>query len=341
MSLIPLTSASEIATARSVMLSNLRRGCRKYRRIIGWQGGNEECDLDWNPSAGFWTCADALPDRDRWIIFFGSSDPENARMLGITCEVNPPKEGINRRCAGIFVRDDADGAIYFAHSGKLGGGRAGIGKSAFRTHYRGAWETIEWPDGHESDAVFIGRIDAERFAAQVANFIQEVERFKASATGRAAASYSSAPSTNGSPEEPQFNPEFSGQRRGYRPPSEIETRCDHGLIVNALAAALRASGRQVGNDQNRDLFIPATSGRIQVLFEAKTEISTSTIYQAIGQLLYHTAHQSPPPRKVLVVPSRPNDATQRVLDGLGIETLVFDWQGVVPVFQNLNAVIER
>jgi len=321
------------------MLGTLRRGCQTYHRWIGWQGGSGEYDVEWNAREGFWVSAEAFPDAARWVIFFGVDDPAQRRMMNIICEINPPKEGINRRCAGLFVRD-TDGIIYFTHSGKIGGGREGIGKSAFLSNYRGTRETVVWPNGKESEVIVLGRIDGERFAVQIANFIREVQRFKATVAGGGESVVGTEQPPLSSPAEPQFNQEFSGQRRGYRARSEIEARCDHGLIVNALASALQAMGLEVANDQNRDLYVPACNGHMKTLFEAKTDVTTSTIYQAIGQLLYHSVTQISPPKLVMVLPATSDVATKRVLDRLQIRVLVFDWQNQQPVFRNLNNIIE-
>ncbi len=319
------------------MLATLRRGCRTYRRSIGWQGGSGEYDVEWNPHNGFGFQANPSPYDGRWIIWFGNDDPVGARMLNIVCEVNPPDDGINRRCAGLFVSDTAS-AVYLTHSGKIGGGRKGIGKSAFLSHYRGARETVAWPDGNETEVIVIGRVDGDRLVAQVANFIHEVQRFKTAAAG-GGESPKSAEQQSAPPAEPQFNQEFSGQRRGYRVPSEIESRCDHGLIINALANALQAVGLAVANDQNRDLYVPSRNGRVQTLFEAKADITTSTIYQAIGQLLYHSATQTPSPTLVMVLPGTPDATTKRVLERLQIKVLTFDWQDQQPAFRNLSEVV--
>jgi len=314
------------------MLATLLPGCQTYPRPIGWQGGSGQYDVAWNPNEQFWLCSSYSKD-SRWVFFFGAGKPVAHRMNHIACEINPPKEGINRRCAGLFVRD-AEGTIYLTHSGKVGGGRAGIGKSTFLSHYRGAPETVVWPDGKKSEVIVLGRIDGARFSEQVANFIREVQRYKATVTGGSAPSTSAQP-----PPEPQFNQEFSGQRRGYRLPSEIESRCDHGLIINNLARALQAIGFEVANDRSRDLYVPGRNGLVQILFEAKADVSTSTIYQAIGQLLYHSAMQSPSPTLVMVLPGMPDVATRHVLDRLQIKVLVFRWQGKQPAFRNLTDVI--
>jgi hypothetical protein len=338
MSLVPITSAAEIRLARKTMLATLRRGCPTYRRLIGWQGGSGEYDVQWNANEGFWVCADSFLDADWWVILFGTDDPVPERMLNIVCEINPPKKNYNRRCAGLFVRD-MDGTIYLTHSGKIGGGRKGIGKSAFLSNYRGARETVAWPDGKKSEVIVIGRIDGKRLAAQVANFVREVQRFKTSAgRGEPPAEAQQEPTP---PVKPEFNEEFSGQRRGYLVRSIIEANCDHGPIVSALARALQAIGFKVANDKNRDLYVAGRNGEMKALFEAKTDVSTGTIYQAIGQLLYHSASQNPPPTLVMVLPATPAAITKRVLERLQIKVLVFGWQEHQPTFNNLTEIIEE
>ena len=134
-SLLPITSAEEILHARNVMAASLAADCQTFERVVGWQGGNLKCDVHWNSHAKFWFVTDILLNRNRWIFFFGTEDPQTSPTLNITCEINMPKEGINRRCAGLFIRDVTNNAVYLTHSGKLGGGKSGVGKSEFWANY--------------------------------------------------------------------------------------------------------------------------------------------------------------------------------------------------------------
>jgi hypothetical protein len=336
MSLIPLISPAEIAAAHTTIVSNLRRGCVQYRRVLGWPGGNLECDLDWNSRARFWFSANPFPDNHRWLTFFGGDDPADRRMLGIIFEANFPKGTIDRRCAGVFVRDDSDGSTYFAHSGKIGGGRKGIGKSAFLSQYRSCREEVTWSKHDRSEVIVIGRIDSEHLPAQVASFMHEVQRFKAGVSGKGNAA-NEPPAPLLPPQE--FTPEFSGQRQPYQFASTIESRCDHGAIVNTLARVLEESGLVIGNDASRDLYVSNGHGRMKILFEAKTAVTTSTIYQAIGQLIYHSSAEKPPPKLVMVLPEAPDGRTRGVLEKLGIAVLRVGWQSGVPNFENLGEIL--
>lgn len=76
-----------------------------------------------------------------------------------------------------------------------------------------------------------------------------------------------------------------------------------------------------------------------MLFEAKTYVLTSTIYQAIGQLLYHSAVQSPAPRRIMVLPEGLGGDTARVVKSLNIEVLVYNLTERNCSFHGINALI--
>lgn len=99
-------------------------------------------------------------------------------MLSITVEVNPPHEGENHRTAGVFLRDGA-GRVHVAHSGKIGGGRPGVGKRAFRdfsSHL--AWQDIETPRGIREVLVVGPLHDKAELPERIASFVRTVATFK-------------------------------------------------------------------------------------------------------------------------------------------------------------------
>jgi hypothetical protein len=98
-------------------------------------------------------------------------------MLTITVEINPPHEGEDRRLAGLFARDDKR-ELYIAHTGRVGGGRAGIGQKAFRNFIAGEqWQEIATPGGNRIALVF-GPVNSASFFDQLASFVGSVSRFK-------------------------------------------------------------------------------------------------------------------------------------------------------------------
>ena len=105
-------------------------------------------------------------------------------MLSITVEINPAKSGIDRRCAGAFLRDDS-GDILLAHNGRVGGGRPGIGMKAFRDFCSSkSWKEVRYPGGKWFSMWVLGRIGDEDVEMNIGDFVDEVARFKEWATSQ-------------------------------------------------------------------------------------------------------------------------------------------------------------
>lgn len=82
----------------------------------------------------------------------------------------------------MFIRDDR-GRVYLGHTGKVGGGRPGIGQQAFRQYYRDQeWREIISPDGTERHAVALGPIGEPNLPIMLAEYVHAVARFKEHAT---------------------------------------------------------------------------------------------------------------------------------------------------------------
>ena len=185
-SLTPLVDRQEIAEAWALLQDAMRGGSEQLQRKVGWPGGNGDFTLYWHADQGVWGVLEPDFASGRYWFGLGTEDPRPVRMVSLVCEINPPVEGINRRCAGLFVRD-ADGVIYLTHSGRVGGGRPGIGKREFVASYNGGdIRPIQWPDGRVTEAFVIGPVGSDALPARIAHFVHEVERFKqATAQGRA------------------------------------------------------------------------------------------------------------------------------------------------------------
>lgn len=335
MTLRALTERNEIREAYRRLTARLKTGTVPFQRKVGYKGGYREQEVYWNASQGYWWLFNAEAEANRYWFCFGVENPEEQSMLSVTVEVNTPHEGVNKRVGGAFAQDE-DGRLYIAHTGKVGGGRKGIGKKAFWDYYGGGQvETILWPDGSSSGVIIIAALDSDRLAAHFGRFVREVAAFKAAVAGGGV--------TGGEEDVRQdttrFAPEFEGTRQSYETRGRIEANCDHGVIVNQLCAALRERGHEVANDR-RDLFI-LDGGAMTHLFEVKTDISTGSIYQGIGQLMFHGATQDPPPRRILVLPVRPDSKTREALKRLGVGVLTYAWNDGGVDFTDLDDRLAR
>jgi len=295
---------------------------------LGHPGASEKAKVAWSESLGIWFFSRKIAGSRYWNGF-GIGRPEGGTAIAITCEINFPFCGIDRRTGGAFAQDRA-GRLFVVHRGKLGGGRKGIGKSLFENHYRGAWEVMD-DGGEETPVAIIGILQSPRFARQIAEFVRKIARIKEAAAARS----SQAELTFG---ELHLREELIGAR--YREQEkETGAECDHGLIVRDLADALKGHGLRTGNDGCRDLMAVNREGRIRAVFQVLTEISQAGIHAGATQLLLNGLSLPGNPLLFLAIPHAPEAALWEKLKRLNIDLLIYNWQGDRAPFPGLAPLL--
>jgi hypothetical protein len=154
-------------------------------RELGFQGGSITADVLWHTALGIWASIDGPVnwgpnDVPRFWNAFGTQNAHDSVGLSIVCEVNVSYEGANPRVGGLFAKGHDD-HTYLLHTGKIGGGRAGVGQTLF-------WEN--WPYRKTSvargrsvvDCAIVAEIDSPQAAFEIARFVIEVQRIKALVT---------------------------------------------------------------------------------------------------------------------------------------------------------------
>ena len=112
-------------------------------------------------------------------LLLGHAPDAPGKRESITCELNLARAGASRKIAGI-VAADGEGALYLAHSGRMGGARPGQRNSDFRDFLAdGVWRKIEWPDGRRTEALIVAPLDSPRLMRLLGRFVESVRRFKA------------------------------------------------------------------------------------------------------------------------------------------------------------------
>ena len=300
---------------------------------VGFRGGLVDTEVNWHRSVRMWSLLEA----DRWAkgnfwCSFGLEDPRKPGSLDITVEINPRHEGTDLVVGGAFAKDER-GVVHLCHNGRIGGGQEGVGKSAFFRHYSdcGGLEEMFYSE-KLADVVDLGPITSPRLPRRVARFAREVARIKEVCAKEQEGGTAVRGMTN--PVIPTFSPEFSGRRSAFSVSRRIEAKADHGLVVDALEAAVKRGGQRAYNDGARDLFVLDNGNRMSVLFEVKTDVTTTSIYTAVGQLLLNGGVRPSAPRLVLVLPAKPNQRTSEALKSIGITVLDFEWRGNTPVIRD-------
>lgn len=257
---------------------------------------------------------------------FGLKKPRENSSSHIVLEMNFPLEGIDRRVGGVFVKDNK-AHVFVCHRGKIGGGRPGIGKTLFKNNFHSdRWVAVR-DGGKETDVALIDRVSSPRLAFQIRNFIAEIDRIKKLATEN---------TENLTPESNlDFTPEFTGEKHFelYR---YVASKCDHGFVVNELAAFLRAQGLRVGNDKNRDLFSADSSGNISAIYEVKTDLSLYDLYTGVGQLLLNSCDLESKPSLILVLPKKISTFLKSKLRKIGIIVLIYRMNEMKVTFENIE-----
>ena len=138
--------------------------------IFGYLG-QKDGKTYWNDTLSISLSTEVLDDR--FWNGIGTIKPSSGSNVSITCELNFPKNGINRRVSGAFAKDDQNNH-YVVYRGNLGGG---FHKKAFKKHYNGKWVQIKDND-RLADMVVIGDLDDPNFLVKLKEFVYEVQRIK-------------------------------------------------------------------------------------------------------------------------------------------------------------------
>lgn len=302
------------------------------RAIVGSPGGAFETNFLYIGEHEFWVVFGK--DKNRYWNAFGVGRPTAGKNTSITCEINFPYGGVDRKIAGVFAKEGD--RVILLHRGKIGGGRKGIGKNLFLDNYRGSYLSIQDGDT-ENTLALIGSLDSKYFVQQVANFVYEIERIKDlinSMPEQEAVDVEEEENEN-YPFDFDFKEEGYGKRR-YTRKDKIEADSNHGIIVNALARELEKRGLSVGNDRKRDLYT-VHNNRIDRIFEAKTDLSNGSIYSAVGQLLIYSAEKDlDGNQKILVLPERLKPGAERIMGKLGLKVLYYTFEREEVQFGDLD-----
>jgi hypothetical protein len=263
------------------------------------------------------------------ILFLGLENPFEKSNLNITVEFNFPNTGLHKRIAGCILSDSRNG-IYIGHSGKIGGGRAGIGKGPFTDWYPSNPITVDWGISQTRELLFVSKLNSNTFQMELKKFISRVHEFKEKAMQGLL-----KPATS-----PAYSSEFSGHRKPYRVEREIQAEVNHGLIVDELKKKLDSKGLKAWSDR-RDLYVEKSRGVRSLLFEIKTNITSSDIVKAIGQLFYYSTsfQMDKNTKRILVIPNKIKTHHVKEIQSLGIQVIKYRL-GKTVQFYGLHKVLD-
>jgi len=136
----------------------------------------------------------------------------------------------------------------------------------------------------------------------------------------------------------RFSEEWVGSKY-LKEERDLAAECDHGLVTQDLASALRGHGVRVGNDGNRDLYAVDANGRITIIFEVKTDLHLPNLCAGAARLLLNGLSLPQQPRLVMAVPGGIDAVLENKLAKLKVDLLPFDWKDDHAVFGELKVLL--
>jgi hypothetical protein len=321
--LLLIESKDEISQAQRRLESTIRRNfTRKVAKGIGYPGGSRSnVHVFTDGKHWYWpSTADPTDSNPRRLNWFGLFKENTG--LGITVEINTPYEGRNDKIAGFFARDMKTDAVYLMHSGRVGGGRKGVGKTEFLKWRGELVEDVVDNAGDIRKGVLVMPVEGVAASRSAIRYIDAIARFK-KAVGNG--ELNTPAFRRQSKHWRDFYSEGSGRRKGIRS-KVIDYLSRHGEVVDELRdwrtnAGLR-KGERIVKSVFVDMGVEIAGKRIEV-FEVKTSTDRSDVYAAIGQLLVHGGAANC--RRVIVLPKTGHVASDllEALRRVGIEVLRF------------------
>lgn len=158
---------------------------KKIRKVISWKSGEIDDDIFWSPKYSVWSYFRLLDER-YWNVF-GTEDPfqkGKQSPLKIDCEICVYTKYPDKKVAGVFVSDPQNNS-FLIHTGKVGGGKLGWGRSEFWKRWQiqeaetGKYEKVmvDWPTGRDK-AILISDMKAPNLYERVAGFIKMESRLQ-------------------------------------------------------------------------------------------------------------------------------------------------------------------
>ena len=146
---------------------------RTEKRNLGYRGGSNDLIVSWSSELDiWWSLSNSTMSGTRFWNAFGVNEPKwnTNESLNITCELNIPHKGINRRVQGAFIEDNQN-RILLIHRGFIPV-VAGHGKRSILDNYEG--NEVKIPER----VALIGYLDDDNFPFLVANFVKEINKIK-------------------------------------------------------------------------------------------------------------------------------------------------------------------
>jgi hypothetical protein len=178
-----LTNVKDLRDAYEAFYRAAYESGKKLDKAYNYQGGEGGGgEVSWYPQYRFWSHLEPYDKSAEWCWnIFGIENPNDTDNLTLTCEVNTLLRPSPKRLAGAFARDE-DGRTLVVHTGKIGGGRLGIGKSSFWRLFPNKPVFVEREKKPTLKVAVVTILEEPDATARIAQFVWMVACIKATIT---------------------------------------------------------------------------------------------------------------------------------------------------------------
>lgn len=292
----------------------LTRPCEERSITLGHRGATSAARVFWLERIGIWFCPAWTDDSYRHL--FGKIGTSHCDRVAVTCEINFPRAGVDRRMGGAFAVDNA-GHVFAVHRGHLGG-RRGMGKSRFMEAYRGVWADLD--EGCTMDAVaVIGDLESPRFPRQVAQFVSQIALIK-EGKPMAGTQQLLMPLAIDFDTDGRCGETYDDLRR------DLVRECDLGCVIEDLAHMIASQGYRVRSWGTNVLYSVRGGSREETYYYVCPDNRYKSIREGTIHLFFLALRSRRPHRMYLLVPEPlPRFLTERLAE-FYIKTIVYEWQ---------------
>lgn len=282
-----LENKDDVKKAQSRLEKTIKKSFKTMRNMkIGFPAGNiPNAKIRTDGTHWFWSTDHRVKGSiARRLNWFGLMKEHG--HLHISVEVNTPYLGADSRIAGFFARDNDTGNVYLMHSGKVGGGKKGVGKKAFLAWSEQELFVVMDSLGRKRLGVIVMPVEGHYVISPLKRYIDTTAAFK-EAVRKGEVSTAILSSKLSYLED--YFAEATGRRKGKRS-AEIDYVSRHGEVVDALKDWWLKIDQRKNLRMVKSILIDLgvqRRGKLTEVFEVKTKVTRSDIYTAIGQLEVH------------------------------------------------------
>ena len=213
------------------------------------------------------------------------------------------------------------------HDGGVGGGRKGVGQTAFLVWSKAKLVDVVGEGGKIRRGIAVAKLDHSDVPERLWRFVKVVDKFKEAVKS---GNLDLEAFRRKVEEFDRYKEEFSGTKKGING-GDFEYLTYHGDIVQKLYDERCKSAEpdeQALNSGTIDLFVKKGE-MVTEVYEVKTGLGRQVLYTAIGQLVTHAAPSNGAASMFLVVPEDEGipDDFELAIKSLGIQIRKFRFAG--------------